>query len=505
VTFQLDPTLNSQDLERQLLIALNAQARKDFATYVQMMQPDYQMGRHHKLICQKLQDVAEGRIKRLMIFAPPRTGKSQLVSRHFPAWFYGNHPRSQLIQISHSTGYAEDIGADVRDAMQTSEFHDIFPKVYVNQDAKARGRFQTTLGGVYIARGAGAKIAGRGAHIAIIDDPISEQEAFSKARKAELQRWWPAGLRTRLMPNGAIIIINTRWAEDDLSGWLLHEAAVNPGADQWEVLELPAILEEGYEDIADRLGLPIGSALWPEWWPLEEMERTRDNLPTYQWESVYMQRPIADGGNILKEAWWQEWQDETAPACHTKIQVWDTAFSEKERADYSACTTWGLWDNPAGVTQIILLKAEKARMDFPTLKARAIELYYREHPALIIVEDKASGQSLIQDLRRTGLPVRAFQPGKTDKEARAHSVTPIMSAGLVWFNPNIESHIEVCLECCGFPNLPHDDYVDTVIMALKYLQDTASIVKPEDWSVDRDWETQGRRPPKSRRRFYAGR
>jgi len=470
-----------------------------------MMQPDYQMGRHHKLICQKLQDVAEGRIKRLMIFAPPRTGKSQLVSRHFPAWFYGNHPRSQLIQISHSTGYAEDIGADVRDAMQTSEFHDIFPKVYVNQDAKARGRFQTTLGGVYIARGAGAKIAGRGAHIAIIDDPISEQEAFSKARKAELQRWWPAGLRTRLMPNGAIIIINTRWAEDDLSGWLLHEAAVNPGADQWEVLELPAILEEGYEDIADRLGLPIGSALWPEWWPLEEMERTRDNLPTYQWESVYMQRPIADGGNILKEAWWQEWQDETAPACHTKIQVWDTAFSEKERADYSACTTWGLWDNPAGVTQIILLKAEKARMDFPTLKARAIELYYREHPALIIVEDKASGQSLIQDLRRTGLPVRAFQPGKTDKEARAHSVTPIMSAGLVWFNPNIESHIEVCLECCGFPNLPHDDYVDTVIMALKYLQDTASIVKPEDWSVDRDWETQGRRPPKSRRRFYAGR
>lgn len=309
--------------------------------------------------------------------------------------------------------------------------------------------------------GVGSALAGRGADLLIIDDPHSEQDilagnydVFEKA-----YQWYAFGARTRLMPGGRVAVVATRWSPDDLIGRLIKDSQLNPKSDQWEVVEFPAIL-------------PSGNALWPEFWPLEALEKTKASMPFHQWSAQYLQQPTSEESAILKREWWQEWEKEDPPRCEYILISYDTAFEANQRADYSACTVWGVWHNEYDNNNVhaILLNAWKDRLEFPELKVRVLDDYQEWNPDGIIVEKKASGASLIQELRRMGVPVQEFVPSKgQDKVARANAVTDLFASKRVWV-PKTRWAEEVVEECAGFPTLKNDDFVDSVTQAMLRLR-----------------------------------
>jgi predicted phage terminase large subunit-like protein len=277
----------------------------------------------------------------------------------------------------------------------------------------------------------------------------------------------------RLMPNGAIIIVMTRWATDDLTGRLLEQTKT--GGEEWEVIELPAIL-------------PSGRALWPEFWPVEELLAKKANMDARYWASQYMQNPTDEEGALIKREHWRIWDKPNPPKCHYIIQSWDTAFSKNETADYSACTTWGVFatDDAKGnpVNNIILLDAFKDRMQFPELKAVAVKHWRKWKPDAFIVEAKAAGQPLIYELRAQGIPVQEFTPSRgNDKTVRVNSVTDLFASGMVW-RPDQRWAEAVAEECAQFPNGKNDDYVDTTTQALLRFRRGGLIKLPSDYKDD---------------------
>ena len=268
--------------------------------------------------------------------------------------------------------------------------------------------------------------------------------------------WYTSGPRQRLQPGGAIVIVMTRWSKKDLTGQVLKSAAQREGED-WEVIDFPAIL-------------PSGRPLWPGFWSLKELEALRNELPNSKWMAQYMQQPTSDVSAIIKREWWQIWEDDSPPYCDFTIQSWDTAFLKSERSDYSACTTWGVFYKPddRGVEQanIILLNAFKKRMEFPELKVRAYEEWKAWDPDSLIVEAKASGTPLYQELRAMGIPVQEFTPTKgNDKIARLNAVADIFASGRVWV-PNTNWAEELVDEIASFPSGEHDDLVDSTSQAI---------------------------------------
>ena len=240
--------------------------KSDFLSFVRLVAPtlvsDWKMGQHIKVISQKLQAMEEGKIKRLMVFLPPRSSKSVTCSKLFPAWYIGRHPEHEILTVSHSDQLSSDFGRTVRDIVNTELFQEIFRGVKLRSDVRAAGKWKTNHNGTYYAAGVRSQIAGRGAHVAILDDVMSEEDSFSEAGRRYVKEWYPAGLRTRIMPNGSIVIINTRYHHDDLCGWLLKQEEImdlettNP----WEVISIPAWLDE---PAAELLNLPVGSSYFP--------------------------------------------------------------------------------------------------------------------------------------------------------------------------------------------------------------------------------------------------
>jgi predicted phage terminase large subunit-like protein len=303
-------------------------------------------------------------------------------------------------------------------------------------------------------------VTGKGADLLIIDDPHSEQEATLAEVNPEIYdktyEWYTSGPRQRLQPGGAIAIIMTRWSKKDLTGQVLKAAAQRSG-EEWEVIEFPALL-------------PSGRPLWPEFWSLKELEALKLELPNSKWQAQYQQSPTSDVSAIIKREWWQIWEHDDPPYCEFKIQSWDTAFLKTERADYSACTTWGIFyqDDDTGTSQanIILLNAFKKRMEFPELKKRAQEEFREWEPDSLIVEAKAAGSPLIFELRAMGIPVQEFTPSKgNDKIARLNAVADIFASGRVWV-PNTHWAEELVEEVASFPSGEHDDMVDSMSQAL---------------------------------------
>ena len=254
----------------ELIEQVIGNSNRDFLTFVRAMAPtliaDFKMGRHIEIIASKLQQLEEGTCKRLMVFLPPRSSKSVICSKLFPAWYIGRHPNHEILSVSHSDQLASDFGRSVRDVVKSNLFEIIFPEVRLRSDVRSAGKWQTNQNGVYVAAGVHTQIAGRGANIAILDDVMSEEDAFSEAGRRYIKEWYPAGLRTRIMPNGGIVIINTRYHEDDLCGWLLSAAAKadDPNYIPWDVIKIPAWLDD---DAAKLLNLPVGSSYFPEWKP----------------------------------------------------------------------------------------------------------------------------------------------------------------------------------------------------------------------------------------------
>lgn len=437
------------------------QATVNYLDFVTEMWPAFIGGEHHTIMANAFERVANGELKRLIINMPPRHTKSEFASYLFPAWFLGRYPEKKIIQTAHTAELAVGFGRKVRNLINNPDYQKIFPGIELSTDSKAAGRWNTNKGGDYFAIGVGGAVTGKGADVLVIDDPHSEQEAAVGAYNPEVYdkvyEWYTSGPRQRLQPGGAIIIVMTRWSKRDLTGQIIKSATQKEGANEWEVIELPAIM-------------PSGNALWPEFWELSELEALKAELPTAKWNAQYQQNPTSEEGALIKREWWREWEQSSPPTCEALIQSWDTAFLKTQRADYSACTTWGVfnWPNDDGETvpNLILLDAFKEKLEFPELKRAAYEKYWEFEPDQMIIEAKAAGSPLIFELRAMGIPVTEFTPSRgQDKIARVNAVTDLFASGVVWCPPTKWAD-EVIEECAAFPAGDHDDLVDSTTQAL---------------------------------------
>ena len=440
--------------EAEARLILRDEAQNNFMPFVHHVYENFIEGRHHIEIAEKLEKVASGEIDRLIVNMPPRHSKSELASYLMPAWFLGRNPKLKIIQATHNTELAVRFGRKVRDLIDSEEYAHIFPDTDLKADSKAAGRWETSAGGEYFAAGVGAAVTGRGADLFIIDDPHSEQDALSEGRLDEAYEWYTSGPRQRLQPGGKIIVVMTRWGLRDLTGRLIKSQGSDVLSDKWEVVEFPAIL-------------PSENPLWPEFWKKDDLLKVKASLPVQKWGAQWQQQPTAEEGAIVKKEWWKIWTKEDVPEVDYIIQSYDTAFSKRESADYSAITTWGIFrSEETGADNIILMDARRGRWNFPELKEKALEEYDYWEPDMMIVEAKASGMPLTDELRRTGIPIMNYTPSKgRDKVTRMHTVAPLFEAGMVWA-PEKHFAEEVIDECMAFPNGEHDDYVDSMTMAL---------------------------------------
>jgi len=317
--------------------------RNDFLKYVHKIWPEFIVGAHHKMIAKKFEDIANGKIKRLIINMPPRHTKSEFASYLLPSWVIGREPKTKIIQTTHTAELAVNFGRKVRNLIATTEYQNIFDSVNLQADSKAAGRWSTNHGGEYFAAGVGGAITGRGADLLIIDDPHSEQDALSDTAMDHAYEWYTSGPRQRLQPGGAIVIVMTRWSLRDLTEKVIKAQGYDDNADKWEVVEFPALM-------------PSGKACWPEYWDQSELEGVRASLSAAKWNAQWQQDPTSEEGAIIKKEWWQLWDGAEVPQLEYIIQSYDTAFSKKETADFSAITTWGVfYPNESGTPNLILL------------------------------------------------------------------------------------------------------------------------------------------------------
>ena len=444
--------------------------QESFIQYVKKVWPEFINGAHHTMIAKRFEDIANGKNKRLIINMPPRHTKSEFASFLFPSWIIGRDPKTKIIQTTHTAELAVNFGRKVRNLLDTPEYRNIFDDVRLQSDSKAAGRWSTNHGGEYFAAGVGGAITGRGADLLIIDDPHSEQDALSETAMEHAYEWYTSGPRQRLQPGGAIVIVMTRWSLKDLTAKILKAQGYADHSDKWEVIEFPAIM-------------PSGKSCWPEYWDKEELEGVRASLSVAKWNAQWQQNPTSEEGAIIKKEWWNRWEEDEVPKLEYIIQSYDTAFSKRETADYSAITTWGVfYPKQDGPAHLILLDAKKGRWDFPELKAEALEQYKFWEPETVIIEAKASGTPLTQELRQMGIPVVNFTPSKgNDKITRVHSVSPLFESGMIWA-PNERWADEVIEECSAFPNGEYDDLVDSTTQALmRYRQGNFVQLPSDDW------------------------
>lgn len=464
-----------EELEEKARRAHIKNAQLSMTEFAKQVYPGFKEGAHHRKLAKIFKDVADGKKKRVIINIAPRMGKSEFSSYLFPAWFLGQYPEKKIIMATHTAGLSEDFGRRVRNLIDSEDYKQVFPNTAVADDQKAAGKWSTSAGGQYYAVGVGGALAGRGADLFVIDDPHSEQDikANSRATFDNAWSWFQTGPLQRLMPGGAIFVIMTRWSLLDLTGKLLNYQMRNPDADQWEIVELPAILHENTEN---------EKSLWPEQWPLKELKLKREGMDARFWNAQYMQQPTAESAAFIKRSQWRIWEKDDPPTCEFVIQSWDTAHEAKTTADYSACTTWGVWYNEeeGDRPSIILLDAFKDRMEFPELKEVALKHYKDWKPDSFLVEKKAAGAPLVQELRRMGIPVDEFTPSRgNDKIARVNAVSDLFASGSVWA-PDRRWAKDVIEEVVSFPVGENDDYVDTMTQALLRFRNGGFISLPTD-------------------------
>jgi len=439
--------------------------KNDFMSFVKYVWPDFIEGSHHKIMSEKFNKVATGDLKRIVINMAPRHTKSEFASYLLPSWMIGKNPKLKIIQATHTTELAVRFGRKAKNLIDSQEYQKIF-QTKLREDSKAAGRWETNEGGEYFAAGVGGSITGRGADLLIIDDPHSEQDALNTNALERTWEWYTSGPRQRLQPGGIIVVVMTRWNTKDLTGRLIN-AQKETKADQWEVIEFPAIL-------------PNEKPLWPEYWKLEELEGVKAGLPIGKWNAQYQQNPTAEEGSIIKREWWNLWDKDLPPLYHV-IQSYDTAFLKKETADYSAITTWGVfYPTEDSGPNLILLDVVKDRFEFPELRRVALEQYNYWKPESVIVEGKASGMPLTFELRKQGIPVINYTPSRgNDKHARVNAVAPLFESGQIWATDDKFAE-EVIEECAAFPYGDHDDLVDSMTQAVMRFRQGGFIEHPDD-------------------------
>lgn len=527
-------------LERRALLAEAELARRDrmglqrdtLIGFIQHVAPWFILEEVHILICQALQRLAFGEVERLMVFMPPRTGKSQIASIFLPAWYLGHFADHKVMQASHSKELAVDFGRQVKYLLEMPEYQELFPRITLKADNRSAGRWGTNAGGVYAATGVGGAIAGKGFHLGVADDLISEQDKDSDAAKQFVKKWWGPGFYTRRQPEkNSILYMATRWSLDDPAGYLLGQTKERPDeADHWEVLKVPAILDANTADLLNeastakilltprhpkRYHFIPGDSFAPRRWPLRELHRSRGNMGSRDFSALYQQSPVEEEGNIFKRKWWRKWPGEKPPKCEYMVTVYDTAFEEGQESDFSARTTWGIFwhedrerpQKPDKVVEMfrpmaggrynaILLERWQDKVEFPTLRKLARDHYDEWKPDRVLVEKKASGHSLIQELRRNGVPVVGVGKGKRESKLAMYNAAAVpLEQGTVWYM-NRRWADEVIDHCSLVPYGEHDDLGDTVAIALLFLRRTFHLQLPGEEDEDE--------PVTPKRRGYGG-
>jgi predicted phage terminase large subunit-like protein len=430
--------------------------KESFLDFVKHVYAGYKVGPHHLKLAQIFEDIASGKKKRVIVNIAPRHGKSELISYLAPAWFLGKYPQKKIIMASHTADLAVNFGRRVRNLVGSEAYRDIFPQIELQADSKSASRWGTNFNGEYFAIGVGGALAGRGADLFIIDDPHSEQDAKTGRPDVFLPawEWFQSGPLQRLMPGGAIIVVMTRWSKLDLTGQIVTQMDRNDEVDPWEVVEFPAIKDDG-------------EALWPEFWPVEELLAKKAALDIRYWNAQYMQNPVSEEGALIKREWWRIWDKEAPPQCEFTIMSLDAAQEATNRADFNALTTWGVFFNEeTNNYAIILLNSVKKRAEYHELKEICIQEYKEWQPDVFMVEKKSNGAVLYQEFRRMGIPVQDFTPGKgQDKIARVNAVSALFQGGVV-YAPDRRWAKEVIEECNDFPSGANDDLVDSTTLAL---------------------------------------
>lgn len=442
-------------------------AARSLIRFTSYVNPAYNAAAHHKTICDKLQEVERGEIDRLMIFMPPRHGKSELASRKFPAWFLGRNPQKQVIAASYNSDLAADFGREVRNIVGSPEFGEVFHGVSLREDSRAANRMNTEQGGSYVAAGVGTAVTGRGAHVLLIDDPLKDrEEADSERRRQVIDDWYRSTAFTRLMPGGAVVLIQTRWHEDDLAGRLLSREGRAEDGGEWTVLDMPAI------DAA-------GAALWPEWYPVPTLERIKNTIGVREWSALYQQRPQPDEGTFFQRGWFKEW-GKLPP-----LRVYgssDYAVTDGG-GDWTVHRIWGVDSDDN------LYRLDGWRGQTPADKwiEAKLDLIERHKPHAWFGEagviQKAVEPMLLKRMRERKLRCRMeWVPSIHDKATRARGFQARASMGGVFFEPGADLG-----EFLVFPAGKHDDEVDVASLIGRVLDEIhPAILKPEEQRKPRD-------------------
>lgn len=463
------------DSERIHLLSklLTIKARTSFRHFVAKTMPEYKWNWHHKLLCDRLQDLMEGKVMRLMVFMPPRHGKSELCSRRFPAFCFGVNPDLKVIATSYSADLASDMNTDCQKVMDNADYHEVFPDtnlsgrnvVTTTQPKRNSTRFDIVgKKGYYVSAGVGGAITGKGADIAIIDDPIKNaDEAESTTFREKVWKWYGSTLYTRLEEGGRVLLVMTRWHEDDLAGRLLKQMREDPKADQWVIVNLPAIKE-----VEDNVGDPRkeGEALWPGKYDIEQLNKIFATIGSRYAISLYQQKPSPLEGSIIKRDWFEYYQKGSVNMRQVDFYI-DSSYTEKTTNDPTAIIAYY-----SDGRRLYLIHCIAKHMDFPHL-IKFLPEYLESHGytsrSRVYIEPKASGKSIAQELKdKTRINIIEDNTKKDlSKLTCVFAASPTMEAGRVLL-PEGESWTEdFLLECAQFPNGTHDDKVDCLTGAIR--------------------------------------
>ena len=452
-------------------------ARRHVLDWCQYVDQDYTTPAHVRLLAEKLEAVERGEIKRLMVFEPPRHGKSELITKRFPAWFLGRNPDKRVIQASHGSDLAGEFGRAARNEFEEHGGAVFGQSVAVDSSAANRWDIAGRKGGT-VAAGVGGSLTGRGADLLIIDDPVKDaKEVESELQRKRVWDWYTHVARTRLHPGGAIVVVLTRWHDDDLAGRLLEQDEDGTG-EEWEILSLPAIAGDD-----DQLGRETGEPLWPERFTLDELEAIRDTVGSRAWASLYQQDPTPNKGIVFDSTEFRYW--DTLPELDLMIQSWDLTFDDDEGNDYSVGQVWGV----KGLDRYLIHQI-RSRMDV-NAQLRGIRLLAKEYPLARgkYVEKAGNGAAVLKLLRNElegMVPVKVA--GGPGKKIRARAITPLFESGKVYFpNPDRVPWVEgLVKELTQFPRGKHDDQVDALSQALSRMPASAPSYPTREDEIEPD-------------------
>lgn len=446
-----------QELAKRIL------SRKRLLPFVERFNPDYLAGWVHKDICQRLEkfseQVANKESPRLMLFMPPRHGKSTLASVAFPAWHLGRHPDHEFISCSYSGSLAMSFSRKVRQLLREPVYKNVFEKSRLDKDSQSIESWQTTQGGGYVAAGVGGGITGKGANVLVIDDPVKNREdAESDNNREATWDWYTSTAYTRLSPGGGILVILTRWHDDDLAGRLLKQA--EDGADQWEVIRYPAIAE------IDENFRKQGESLHPERYNVDALEQIRKAIGPRDWSALYQQNPVSDEGDYFSRDMIRYYEyDEIDTAELNYYCAWDLAIGQRDRNDYSVGIVVGVDE----YDHLYVVDVVRGKYDGFELVEQILDLYETWRPGIVGIErghiEMALGPFLQKRTRERGLSEAYFKDlkvGRRDKEARARAIQGRMQQGMVYFPKDAVWTGTMVAELLRFPNGAHDDQVDAL-------------------------------------------